>query len=82
MQILKYVLYVLVALDAVILCTLILMQQGKSNGLSGLSGQVSSDTYWSKHRGSSAEGALEKGTRILAVLLFLMIAVLNTNLFH
>ena len=82
MQVLKYVLYGVVALDAIILCVLILMQQGKSNGLSGLSGQVSSDSYWSQHRGSSAEGALEKGTRILAILLFLVIGVLNTNWFH
>lgn len=82
MQILKYVLYALVAIDSIILCTLVLLQQGKSNGLSGLSGQVSSDNYWSKHRGSSAEGTLEKGTRILAVLLFLLIALLNTTLFH
>ena len=82
MLVLKYILYVVVVLIAIILCALILMQQGKSNGLSGLSGQVSSDNYWSKHRGSSAEGALEKGTRILAILLFIIIAILNTNLFH
>lgn len=82
MLVLKYILYVAVLLIAIVLCALILMQQGKSNGLSGLSGQVSSDNYWSKHRGSSAEGALEKGTRILAVLLFVIIAILNTNLFH
>ncbi|MDO5695360.1 MAG: preprotein translocase subunit SecG [Eubacteriales bacterium] len=82
MQALKYVLYGIVALDAIILCVLILMQQGKSNGLAGLSGQVDSDTYWSKNRGKSAEGALEKGTRIAAVLLFIVIAVLNTTLFH
>lgn len=82
MQILKYILYAFVALDAIVLCALVLMQQGKSNGLAGLSGQVSSDTYWSKHRGGSAEGALEKGTRVLAILLFLIIGVLNTTWFH
>ncbi len=82
MQVLKYLLYAVVVIDSIILCALILMQQGKSNGLSGLSGQVSSDNYWSKHRGSSAEGALEKGTRILAVILFIVIALLNTTWFH
>lgn len=81
MSILKIVLYCTVIIDSIILCALILMQQGKSNGLSSLSGQVASDTYWSKHRSSSAEGTLEKGTRILAILLFVLIAVLNTTWF-
>lgn len=82
MSLLKLVLYGIVGLDAIILCVLVLMQQGKSNGLSGLSGQTSSDTYWSKHRSNSAEGALEKGTRITAIILFLLIALLNTTWFH
>lgn len=49
MSILKggMVLYCTVIIDSIILCALILMQQGKSNGLSSLSGQVASDTYWS-----------------------------------
>lgn len=82
MAVLKILLYCIVIFDAIVLTALILMQQGKSNGLSGLSGQVSSDNYWSKHRSSSAEGTLEKGTKILAVILFIIIALLNTTLFR
>lgn len=80
--IVRNILYVVVALDAIVLCALILMQEGKSNGLAGLSGQVGTDTYWSKNRGRSAEGALEKGTRLAAVILFVLIALLNTTWFH
>ena len=37
----------------------ILMQEGKSNGLGSAIGGISTDSYWSKNRGRSMEGALE-----------------------
>ena len=44
------------------------MQEGKSAGLTGsISGMA--DTYWGKNKGRSMEGALEKITKVLAVLL-------------
>lgn len=58
------------------LAVIVLMQEGKSAGLSGsISG--TSDTYWSKNKGRSAEGKLVRLTGILTFLFFLFAAVLN-----
>ena len=42
---------------------IVLMQEGKNNGLGALTG--SADTYWSKNKGRSMEGMLVKITKIL-----------------
>ena len=62
-----------------ILTVIILMQEGKSAGLSGtISGTT--ETYWSKNKGRSMEGKLERLTGILAFLFFVVAAVLS--LYH
>jgi preprotein translocase subunit SecG len=69
------VLYVIVC---IVLVVLVLMQEGKSAGLSGvISGAA--DTYWGKNKGRSMEGALEKGTKFLAVGFMIISVVLNLN---
>ena len=56
---------------SIVLTVLVLMQEGKSAGLSGaISGAA--DTYWGKNKGRSMEGKLVKYTKILAVLFFLL----------
>ena len=42
------------------------MQEGKQEGLGSLAGGASTDTYWSKNKGRSKEGALKKFTTVLA----------------
>ena len=60
------------------LTTVVLMQEGKSAGLSGsISGAA--DTYMGKNKGRSIEGRLEKTTRVLAVIFFVVAIVLNLN---
>lgn len=52
------------------LTILVLMQEGKSAGLTGtISGM--GDTYWGKNKGRSMEGKLVKATKILAALFML-----------
>ena len=51
MEILKTVLLILFAIDCIALTVIVLMQEGKNNGLGALTG--SSDTYWSKNKGRS-----------------------------
>ena len=53
------------------------MQEGKSAGLGAISGAA--ETYWGKNKGRSMEGALEKGTKILAALFIVLSVVLNLN---
>ena len=61
------------------LTMLVLMQEGKDEGLGAISGAA--ETYWGKNKGRSMEGNLVKITRVLAVLFFLMAIVLNLNVF-
>ncbi len=65
------VLYIIICIAIVVL---VLMQEGKSAGLSGSINGVA-DTYWGKNKGRSIEGALSKITTVLAVL-FIVISVL------
>ena len=61
------------------LTVLVLMQEGKDEGLGAISGAA--ETYWGKNKGRSMEGNLVKITRVLAVLFFLMAIALNLNVF-
>lgn len=78
----KSILTIVYILVCVSLSVVVLMQEGKDAGLSALTGGASggSDTYWSKNKGRSAEGALKKGTTALAVLFIVLSVVLNLKL--
>ena len=76
---LKGILTIVYILVCVGLTVIVLMQEGKDAGLSAITGGASggTDTYWSKNKGRSAEGALKKATTALAVLFILLSVVLN-----
>lgn len=74
MEYLRIALTVLFIIDCIALSVIILMQEGKSQGLGSLSGM--SETYWGKNKGRSMEGTLVKVTRILGVLFFVLALVL------
>ncbi len=74
---LRIVLYVVLIILSVFVTILVLMQEGKQQGLGALSG--SAETYWSKNKGRSVEGKLVKYTTILTALLIILAAVLNLN---
>lgn len=66
--------YIVICIALVIV---VLMQEGKTNGLGALGGAA--DTYWSKNKGRSQEGVLIKITRVLAVLFVALSVVLCTS---
>ncbi len=66
---------VILVIIGLALTAVVLLQEGKSAGLGVVSG--SSDTYWGKNKGRSMEGTLEKITRILVILFFVVAIVLN-----
>ena len=70
------IIFIIICLE---LTVLVLMQEGKDEGLGAISGAA--ETYWGKNKGRSMEGNLVKITRVLAVLFFLMAIVLNLNVF-
>ena len=77
MQILRTILTILFVIDCIALTVVVLMQEGKSQGLGAIAGAA--DTYWGKNKGRSMEGGLEKATTVMGVLFFVLAVVLNLN---
>ena len=77
MAILRTILTVIFVIICIALTVLVLMQEGKSQGLGSISGMA--DTYWGKNKGRSMEGALVKITTGLAVGFMVLAVVLNLN---
>ena len=77
MQILRTILTLLFVIDCIALTVVVLMQEGKSQGLGAIAGAA--DTYWGKNKGRSMEGGLVKATTIMGVLFFVLAVVLNLN---
>ncbi len=78
MEVLRAIVTIIYVLICIALIVVVLMQEGKSAGLSGAINGVA-DTYWGKNKGRSMEGALMKSTRILAALFIVVSVVLNLN---
>lgn len=75
MQTIKMILTIIYMLDCLALTIIVLMQEGKQQGLGTIGGMA--DTFWGKNKGRSREGLLKKGTAALAVLFILLAVVLN-----
>ncbi|MDF2474274.1 MAG: preprotein translocase, SecG subunit [Anaerocolumna sp.] len=76
MDILKVLVSIVYVIVCIALVVVVLMQEGKSAGLSGAINGVA-DTYWGKNKGRSMEGALVKITRALAAAFIVLSVVLN-----
>ena len=79
MEILRYILMGIFVLLCIVATVLVLLQEGKSQGLGAIAG--GSESYWGRNKGRSMEGMLVKITKILAVFFMLLAAVLNLNVF-
>ncbi len=77
MEILRIILTVVFIIDCIALSVVVLMQEGKQQGLGALTGTT--DTYWGKNKGRSVEGGLEKATIVLGFLFFILALVLNLD---
>ena len=65
---------VIIFVLSIILIGVILLQSKNASGLTGaISGMGSGQTYWDKNKGRSLEGQLEKYTKIIAFVLFILI---------
>lgn len=67
----------ILAVLAVVLCGIILAQSKRSAGLGAISGSSGGDSYWSKNKGHSVEGALEKYTKIGGALFMIIALAIN-----
>lgn len=73
MALLKTILIIVYVLVCIALTVVVLMQEGKSAGLTGAISGVA-DTYWGKNKGRSMEGALINSTMALSAA-FIVISV-------
>lgn len=80
MDILRVILTVLFIIVSVVLTVLVLLQEGKTQGLGSIGGAA--ESYWGKNKSRSMEGMLVKITRVLAVLFLLLAVVLNLKVFN
>nr|WP_243251706.1 MULTISPECIES: preprotein translocase subunit SecG [Clostridia] len=71
----KIILTVIYAIDCIALTVVVLMQEGKQQGLGSIAGVA--DTYWGRNKGRSMEGGLIRGTIIMGVIFFVLSIVLN-----
>ena len=72
---LKIILTIVFVLICIALTVIVLLQEGKSQGLGAIGGMA--DSYWGKNKGRSMEGTLEKFTKFAAVAILLLALVLN-----
>ena len=72
---LKTILSVIFVLICLALTVIVLLQEGKSQGLGAIGGMA--DSYWGKNKGRSMEGTLEKFTKFAAIAVLLLALVLN-----
>ena len=79
MAALRIVIQILFILICIVLTVIVLMQEGKSQGLGTIAGMA--DTYWGKNKGRSMEGKLVKFTKYLAIGFMVISIILNLNVF-
>ena len=72
---LKIILTVVFVVICIALTIIVLLQEGKAQGLGSISGMA--DTYWGKNKGRSMEGNLEKFTKFAAVAVLALALILN-----
>ncbi len=69
------VLSVIFVIICLVLTVIVLMQEGKQEGLGSIGGMA--ESYWGKNKGRSMEGALEKITTFAAIGFLVLAFVLN-----
>ncbi len=79
MAVVEIILSIIYVLLGVAISIVILMQEGKSNGLGSAIGGMA-DSYWSKNKGRSIEGTLEHFTRYGAIVFMVLTLALNVLL--
>ena len=79
MQIIKIILSVIFIIDCIALTVVVLMQEGKQQGLGAIAGAA--ETYWGKNKGRSMEGGLVMATRVMAILFVVFSLLLNLKIF-
>ena len=73
MHVVKTILTIVFIIICIALTVIVLMQEGKQQGLGSIGGMA--DTYWGKNKGRSVEGVLVKATTAMVVLFMVISAI-------
>ena len=76
---LRIVLTVLFIFVCLVLTVVVLLQEGKSQGLGAIAGAA--ESIYGKNKGKGMETGLVKMTKFLAVMFILLAIVLNLNIY-
>lgn len=79
MDVLKVILTILFIIIGIAIAVVVLLQEGKTQGLGAISGAA--ETYWGKNKGRSMEGMLVKSTAVFVALFIILALVLNLSIF-
>ena len=79
MGVLRTVLQVIFILVCIALAAIVLIQEGKTQGLGAIGGVA--ESYWGKNKGRSMEGALVKITKYLVIAFIVIAIILNIKRF-
>ncbi len=79
MAVLKTILTILFIIVCIAVTIIVLMQEGKQQGLGSIGGMA--ETYWGKNKGRSMEGILVKITTALVVAFMVISAILSIGSF-
>ena len=79
MGVIRWIMTIAIIAVSIVMTVVILMQEGRSQGLGAISGAA--ETYWGKNKGRSMEGSLEKFTTGLVIAFFILAILLNMQLF-
>jgi preprotein translocase subunit SecG len=77
MEIVKLILTIIQVLTAVFVVVMVLMQSGKSNGLSAALGGGGSDTFLAKNKSRGLDAKLARATKWMAAVFMVLTLVLN-----
>ena len=79
MSVIRWIMTIAIIAVSIVMTVVILMQEGRSQGLGAISGAA--ETYWGKNKGRAMEGFLQKFTTGLVVAFFILAVLLNMQLF-
>jgi len=79
MGVIRIVVTIVFIVVCVAITALVLLQEGKTQGLGAISGAA--ESYWGKNKARSMEGVLVRLTRILAISFIILALVLNLTVF-
>lgn len=80
MAVVKVIIQIVFIILCVALAAIVLLQEGKAQGLGAISGAA--ESYWGKNKGRSMEGAMVKITKWLAIGFMVLSIVLNLNIWN